>query len=136
MNYTLLTVPHHRQRYNTVGDWITDAQGRLVAIIVSDMGNEDYHLLGGVHELSEAYLRQKKKITMKDVDEFDIDYEEAREVGGQAKCGCKPIENSEPGFDKHAPYRNEHEFATKVEKILASKLGVDWDIYDKKINKL
>jgi hypothetical protein len=42
----------------------------------------------------------------------------------------------EPGDDPTAPYHREHVFATKIERMLAEELGIDWDAYDKTVNAL
>lgn len=100
------------------------------------MENEDYAFLVGIHEAIEAYLCSKRGITESEVNAFDIEYENARESKGAARCGCHPTETSEPGHDPHAPYRNEHCFAEKIEKMIAGKLKVNWQEYDKKVNSL
>ncbi len=135
MNIKLKTIPHSEQRYPTVGDWI-NFEGKLSKILVSDMGNEDYAFLVGIHELIEAWICNKEGITQQEIDAFDKDYEIAREFKGKASCGCKPTKDSEPGFDTHAPYRNQHAFATKVEQLLAKKLKINWDKYDKTVMNL
>jgi hypothetical protein len=38
--------------------------------------------------------------------------------------------DEEPGDDLRAPYHCEHVFATKVERMLAREMGVDWDAYE------
>ena len=54
------------------------------------------------------------------IDSFDIQYEKSRVLGDTT---------SEPGNDPAAPYYREHKFATKLEKLLAEEIGVDWDEY-------
>ena len=135
MKISIETIPHEKQSYETVGDWKFE-NGRLSKIYVSDMGNRDYEFLVGIHEAIEAWLCSTRGITEQKVNDFDFDYEEARECGTKARCGCRPTKDSEPGFDRHAPYRNEHEFATKIEKMIAKKLNVDWKKYEDKVNGL
>ena len=135
MDIKIKTIPHEEQRYETVGDWVLK-DGRLDKILVSDMGNEDYEFLVGIHEAIEAYLCTKRGITEQEINNFDIDYEDARESKGKASCGCRPTETSEPGHDTHAPYRNEHCFAEKIERMIAKKLKVNWQKYDEKVNSL
>ena len=50
MRIILTTIPHDCQRYETVGDWLT-AHGQLRHVRVSEMGNEDYAFLVGLHEM-------------------------------------------------------------------------------------
>lgn len=128
------TIPHSKQRYSTCGDWVTK-KGKLAEIIVSDLKNEDYGFLISVHEFIEAYLCLKKGVTQKDVDAFDKEYEKARK-SGRANCGCPIASNSEPGFDMDAPYYEEHSFASEIEELIAKKLGVNWNKYNKAINEL
>src|ERR1700730_8034346 len=46
------TVPHQKQRYETVGDWQWD--GDTLKISVSDLGNWKYEMAIAYHELREA----------------------------------------------------------------------------------
>jgi len=122
MDIKLQTIPHKNQRYETVGDWIV-RHGKLREIYVSDMHNEDYALLVAVHELLEAAICLKRGVTQKQVDEFDKAFEAVREDGN----------TEEPGDQPDAPYYREHQFATKVERMLAQELGVEWDVYDRTV---
>lgn len=83
-------------------------------------------MLVAFHELAEVLLCKDRKISQKSVDKFDIEFEKNRKEGN----------TDEPGNSKKAPYYNEHQFATKVEKMLAKELKVDWKKYDKFIANL
>jgi hypothetical protein len=133
MEITIKTVPHKEQRYPTVGDWFF-VRGKLRQITVSDMKNEDYEFLVGIHEAIEAWLCSKVGITEKEVNDFDGSYEICREYHLPLLCGCKI--QDECGMDPHAPYHKEHVFATEIEKMIAKKLKVNWSMYGKKINDL
>ena len=134
LDISIKTLRHSRQRYQTCGDYYEqDGQER---IRVSDLGNWKYELLIAVHELLEDYLCKDRKISEGDITEFDVCYEEARDAGLEALCGCKPTKTSEPGNDKHAPYYKEHKFATQIEKLLAIALKVDWKKYDRAVSEL
>lgn len=122
MRIEVLTVPHECQRYPTVGDWIADEDG--VRIRVSDMVNDDYHMLVAIHELVEAYLCLKRGISQEAVDAFDQAFEAGR------------IDDSEPGHDPQAPYHREHVFAEKIERMLAEEAGIDWAQYDTIVSNL
>lgn len=128
MNIEIKTIPHTEQRYSTCGDWILQG-GRLKKILVSDMGNEDYAFLVGIHEAIEAWLCTKRGITQKQVDEFDVLFEWQRDQGLHSAT-------EEPGNSSNAPYRKEHQFATKIERLLAKQLGVNWEKYEKMVEKL
>jgi hypothetical protein len=125
MKYILNTIPHSEQRYPTVGDYWTDPDGTN-HIVVSDMGNDDYAFLVMLHELVEQYLTKKRGINEEKITEFDKIFELNRKEGNV----------DEPGNDKEAPYRLEHNIATFIESGMAQALGVDWDKYDDAVNNL
>lgn len=135
MKIEIKTLPHKKQSYDTCGDWKFE-HGRLRKILVSDMHNRVYEFLVAIHEFIEAFLCEQRHISARAVNKFDIQYEYARERGIASLCGCVPTGTSEPGFDRHAPYHKEHAFATKVERMLAFILHVDWRQYDETVNKL
>lgn len=64
-------------------------------------------------------LCQQAGITDAMIDEFDFAFAEGRD----------PSDGSEPGDDPSAPYYTQHQFATVVEKMMAEKLGVNWEEY-------
>ena len=129
------TIQHSDQRYDTVGDWrerttlmVPPAPDKQTVrshldITVSEMSDERYEFLVGLHELVEAYLCKTRGISEEAVTAFDVEYEAKR----------KPGDDSEPGDDPRAPYFHEHQVATFVERYVAKELGVDWDAYGKEI---
>jgi hypothetical protein len=118
------TVPHESQRYPTVGDWVWEED--TLHIKVSDIGNWKYEVLVGLHEAIEALLCRDRNIAEKDVSDFDIAYEKSRREGNVG----------EPGDDTGAPYHKEHFFATSIERLIASELGLEWGAYDAAIENL
>jgi hypothetical protein len=127
MIISLSTIPHNKHRYPTVGDWIVDnANIPAFTILVSDMGNPDFEFLVGLHEQIETYLCWKRGIEQQSVDKFDTQYETNRPEG----------DFSEPGDDPKAPYFREHQFATKLERLMADELGVDWEKYNTTVEGL
>lgn len=118
-------IPHSGQRYDTVGDYLTDAYG-TTHFRVSMMGDTDYEFLVSIHEQIESYLARKRGISEADIDKFDMAFEEAREPG----------DYSEPGDDTRCPVFREHQFATKVERLLAAELNVSWEEYDAVVTEL
>ncbi len=122
------TIPHSEQRYPTVGDWWFEIDGSL-HVRVSEMGNPKYEFLIAYHEIAEAMLCHEKGIKVEDIDAFDTKFEEEREQGLHS-----PTE--EPGDSKDAPYKEEHFFATSIERLMAQKLGVDWREYDDTVTNL
>ena len=124
--FVLRVVEHKKQRYETIGDWIPGTPAKIIA---SDVDNPDYEFMILVHELIEYYLCKKKDITDRKVVSFDKKYERDRALG-------KHTSTSEPGNHRRAPYRKEHKFATRVEKLIGKKLGVDWDEYSEYLAKM
>jgi hypothetical protein len=41
---------------------------------------------------------------------------------------------AEPGNNPKAPYHQEHMFASKVERMLANELGINWTAYDREVS--
>lgn len=128
MNINIKVIPHDKHRYLTVGDWWFDDLG-VLQIRVSDMGNEDYENLVVLHELAEVLLCKKRGITTKQVDDFDMNFEQERAAGVHGQY-------EEPGDDPKAPYRKEHFFATNIERLMSNELGVDWRTYEKSLNEM
>jgi hypothetical protein len=113
------TIPHERHRYPTVGDWWRDADG-TVQIRVSELGNENYEWLVGLHELIEMKLCEVRGVTDSVVSRFDRAFEQRRQADNK----------DEPGDEKNAPYRDEHCAATGVERLLCAMLHISWQDYD------
>ena len=126
MKINIETIPHGEQRYPTVGDYWDDPDG-VVQVRVSDMKDWRYEALVAIHELIEMFLTKARDIPEQSISEFDIKFEKSREEGLVA---------GEPGDHVHAPYRREHFFATNLERLLSSELGVDWFEYDRDVDAL
>ena len=120
------SIPHNEHRYDTCGDYFS--VGDQVHFRVSNTKPE-YQLLVLIHELVEWFLITKKGIRIEDIDLFDKEFEKLR-------LSSYLIGDQEPGDMVSAPYHEEHQTATQIEKFIATKLGVDWNKYDKSINKL
>lgn len=118
MEINIKTIPHKKQRYETCGDW--QIKDGLIDIQVSETENEDFNFLVGIHELIESYLCKKRGIKEEDATNFDLQFEG----------------NGEPGDSKFAPYNKEHKFATKIERLCAKELKVNWIEYDKCLSDL
>jgi hypothetical protein len=125
MKITIETIPHEQQRYPTIGDWVFDGKGDLT-IRVSALGDWRYEALIAVHELVEVLLCKHQGVSQEAVDQFDLEFERKRTEDDTA----------EPGDALEAPYRKQHCFATGVERLLASELGVGWKEYEERINTL
>ena len=120
---TVDTIPHKKQRYPTVGDYYK-SHGKLHIKISKTNSNHEFLVL--IHELIEWYLTSQKGVKIQDIDSFDISFENQREPGN----------TEEPGDNPNAPYYQEHQFATKIEREVAEYLGVDWDKYEEHVINL
>ena len=118
--YILKVVPHKKQRYETPGDWIP---GRPARMIASRLNNADFEFLVLFHELIEHELCKKRGIKDREVVAFDKIFEKNREKGLNGH-------SEEPGDDPRSPYRREHKFALKLERLMAKQLGVNWKEYN------
>jgi len=124
INTEIKTIPHSHHRYPTVGDYYYE--DGITRIRVSDMKNEKYEFLVSIHEQIEEFLTRLRGIKEEDITNFDKKFEENR----------KPGDYSEPGDCKAAPYYNEHQIATFIEKQLAIELNINWRDYEEAINIL
>ncbi len=93
------------------------------------MKDQRYVFLVALHEMIEYELCKMHGITDREVVAFDVNFEAER------RMNLHPLD-AEPGDHPKAPYRNEHEFATMIEMMVAQKLGVSWSDYEKTILSL
>lgn len=128
MKIIIETIQHSSQPYETVGYWRLEDNGDIT-ILVSETANADYNFLVALHEMVEAKLCQNRGITTKQVDEFDIAFEEQRKKS-------ITLSTAEPGDNHYAPYRREHCTACGIERILAAELDIDWSEYEQRLNSL
>lgn len=121
-------IPHDHQRYDTCGDWQFDEEGSL-HVHVSDMESFTSEAAVAIHEIVEALLCRRNGVKEEAVTRFDLQYEQERAVG---KHGL----TEEPGDDLRAPYREEHQMATFVERCVIAAFGVRWNDHDERVNRL
>jgi hypothetical protein len=95
----------------------------MVQVRVVDMGNPDYEFLIALHEMIEEWLCFKRKIQERDIQKFDQQFDHDGKTG-------------EPGDDRNAPYYNEHQFATAIEKLMCNELKIKWCDYDEAVEGL
>jgi hypothetical protein len=127
----IISIPHSLQDYETVGNWRVrhlDGAFRLL-VEVSEMSSPDYEFLVGLHELVEAYLCKHAGIIEAAVTAFDVQFDKDR--GTEAEWAY-----DEPGDAPEAPYHRQHVFASKIERMVADELGVDWARYEHEIGRL
>lgn len=113
------TIPHKSQKYDTCGDWGYDGEKGAYYIRVSQMTDWRYEFLVAIHELVEMAWCWKNGVSEEEVTEFDREFEKNRIPG----------DDSEPGDDLKAPYREGHQLATMIERATALILGVNWRDY-------
>ncbi len=126
LRITITEIPHALQDYETVGNWVRDPLNDSWHISVSNLGDWRYAFLVAVHELVEMALCQQRGIPEAAVTQFDLDFEAKR----------APDNADEPGHDPAAPYHAEHVFAEAIERQVAEALGVEWNVYDRKVTEL
>lgn len=118
------SINHNLQRYNTIGDYWE--LNNVTQFRVSKMSDWRYEALVLTHELIEYIIIKHQGISIQEIDDWDIAFEKVREKGN----------TDEPGDDKRAPYYKAHTFATKIERMLAVILKVNWKQYEKTISNL
>lgn len=144
-NVGVSTVPHHLQRYDTVGDYIWSLPREGVYITTSDMGDWRYNMACALHEQIESFLCINDGIREEDIADYDKLYENLRqsiihneqthievygaEMTAKYGCRCTITEDSEPGEDIHAPYHKQHMFADAIERLFIREIGADWGAY-------
>ena len=126
MKLDVRTISHDQQRYPTCGDYWTDTDGTIQFRISALPGLEDGEFLILIHELIEQYLCAQAGVSEQAIDQFDMAFERARQPG----------DATEPGDSILAPYHQQHQIATAMERMLASVIGVDWQDYGDKVNQL
>lgn len=119
-------INHKQQRYNTIGDWIWKYKSELDTLVldiyVSDLGDNKMNALIAIHELVEAVLCRfnDPEITGEEVDKFDMSHPELEE----------------PGDNLEAPYCTQHLVASDIEKMIAGRLKINWEDYERRIKEL
>src|SRR5207237_6352309 len=84
-----------------------------IQVRISKSKNWRYEALVLIHELTEMFLCIDRGVSFKAIDRFDMRFEG----------------KGEPGNDPKAPYYSQHRFATRVERLLAKELQVNWRAY-------
>jgi hypothetical protein len=146
MKILIETIPHASQRYDTCGDWTVSSEGNW-HIRVSALHDWRREVLVAIHELIEMALCRSKGITTKEVDDFDMQYEQKLQHLAECNDGenCREFTHSflrqeteavEPGDCVDAPYYRQHQIAAGIERILAAEMAVDWLDYEKQIQNL
>jgi len=126
MNIRVLQIPANHFRPGICGcDWWWDDEGNLEVRISDQL--KDWREVAAIalHEASEAIMCRHAGVHHSDVDRFDVKFEREN-----------PCNKIEAGDQMDAPYRVQHGYATAVERIVASYLGINWGEYDKHLEQL
>jgi hypothetical protein len=133
LKINIRTKPIWRTRFKDIGDyyWIVSPvpEENILKIVVAEMENPDYEFLVVLHELIESYLLIKRGVNFKEIEEWENKFEQEKKEGKRPKKAVA-------GEQKDCPYRKEHAFATKIEKMVAKYLKVNWGQYDKYLDYL
>jgi hypothetical protein len=121
MKIIIESIPHDKQRYDTVGDYWeeTDAAGNITwHIKVSDTGDLGEIVAIALHELIEKTLCKFDGVTDAQIDAFDFNWKG----------------DGEPGDSHGAPYHEQHKVATYLESDFVSWLGRSWGEYTERLD--
>jgi hypothetical protein len=135
----LNVIPYDKMRYPSAGDYhmvkipvdfnyISKFED-VEQIDIADLGDEKLELLVFLHEAIESILTREVGIDEQIIMDFDLAFEEERELGLHS-------DTAEPGMDPRSPYREQHIIAEKCERAVAKLLKINWKEYEKKINEL
>ena len=119
LNIICKYIPHCWQDYDTAGNYFVTDDGVKV-FFISEMENQDFMFCVFIHEQIEQYICQKRGITQKMVDDWDLSH----------------LELDNPSSHPDCPYYEAHMFATYIEQEIIKKLGHDWRTYDQSFDKL
>lgn len=121
------SVPLKLQRFITLGDYYFKKGVRYFRITKTK--NDLYDDIIFLHEFVEEITTRAKGIKEKEIMKHDLWFE------GEVKKGNFP-DDAEPGEHKNAPYRRQHLFAEKIERMVIKELNIDWKEYSDYLNKL
>lgn len=122
LNIRIVTVKAKDMPYDTVGNYRIEKDGCWVIEVV-DVGNWKYEALVAIHEFVEFILIKASGVTIRAIDDFDIQFEIERKAGLHG--------DDEPGDDPSAPYHLQHGIATVAERAAAAFMGVNWSEYSR-----
>lgn len=110
MRYTVKTIPHERQDYETEGNY--KHKNGHTKIWVSEYPDDRVNFIVFIHEAVEEYLTRYRGIKEEDITRFDIE------------SGL-----DDPGLSRKACYHKEHMFAVQIEKLLCKELKMSYKQY-------
>ena len=86
---------------------------------IKDTGVELYNLILLVHAMVEYMTTQARGIPLAIIDKFDDRHQDSEE----------------PGDEVNSPYRNEHNMAVGIERILCAYMNIPWKVYEEALIK-
>jgi len=125
--YKFIVQKPKKMRYATVGDYYKTKDGWV--IVSADLDNPDYIFLVFLHEFIELYLTQRRGISVSQITRFDKWFENEKSKGHFRQT-------ARPGRHSEAPYRREHIFAEKIEKMIIKEIGISQKQQVKTENKV
>jgi len=111
-------VPLESQRYDTLGDYFIE--NNELSFKITDTGNDLYNKLILVHEIVEEMMTNYRGLKEEDILKWDLEHDDSNDPGSEIGC----------------PYRDEHMFAEMIERMICHQLGVDWNEYEKHLNRV
>lgn len=115
------------QRYPTLGDYSVEDGVRTFSI--TKTGNDLWDDLIFIHEFIEEVLTRNKGIEESQILEYDLEFERRLENGDL-------VESEEPGDQSDSPYKEQHNIAEIVERMMLNHLGISFHEYDKSLTKI
>ena len=115
------------QRYFTLGDYFIKDGVRYFRI--TKIGDDLMDDLVFLHEFVEELLTRHRNIPEEEIFKFDLWVENEIEKGNYP-------DDAEPGAHKLSPYKKEHLFAEKIERMVAKELKINWENYNKELNEI
>jgi hypothetical protein len=131
MNIHALVIPNEeiKKRAGFTGaDWWFDEQNDLQVRIASEIKKKEWQEALMIHETFEAMIARLLGITVKQIDDFDREYEK------NPDCYNHGLDAGDaPG----CPYSVPHSLAVAPERIYAAMVpGFCWEEYDLEISKI
>lgn len=124
MRLPRITIQQGSPRNSQCGDWAEDEYGDIY-ITISPMARDSYVAVA-IHEIIEKLLCDRARVEDGAVTKFDYKFERERAMGLQ-------YEDAEAGDDHRAPYREQHQAATFVERAVCGALGLTWEEHSSNI---
>lgn len=119
--WTFHFIPQDRMTNGQCGDY--ECHGRTIDFYITATEDWRYAALVSLHEMIEVILTRHAGIDEKDITAYD------REFFAHSRKG-------EPGDAHDSPYREQHQTASAIERVMAYHLEVNWDEYNKELDRI